>query len=726
MASKDEKKAPAASPDDEWFPEGATGADDDWMPEGVEGAEDEEAPVLAPDAAQAHRQSGPPQIGRGETFVNRAANAVPLGKPLVDIGATAQMQASPVLGRLLPRALARSLPGVLPGPGATLTPQARAELQAMGEEVPQEETPLSALDAYRQQRDRREERNELGSEQHPWMARLGTATGIGLSALAPLPAAKGAAGAGAGVLKRALAGARAGVLTGAGYGALTGLTEGNHDLTRPSLGEFAQAGANTVMGAGIGAGIGGTLGGVLPLATAFYQGVVKPTAAAAMLRAKGVPVTTGQMNPEGKLAQFEESSTAIGGIGKEIEKQRDAARTGWQNAVLDEARPPGMDRLDSSLPIPERLAQAYEGFNAAYAPARGVMVEPRTPGGVPLVPPTPAPLPPATPPPAPTTGPQMPGFPLTAPTPTPAPTSVLPLARDAKGRFLKRGQQPPAAPAPTAPSPASAPQQPTPPPQKGVFETTVDDPSVLATADERAVVKRFLDNELTLVEKAAEQGKVASDLLLQMRHNIRAKLAETERSQKFPQAQLLERAERQVTDILEASLPKEAVSALRAADAQYARYKPVESAVAKSGDQSGGFTPAQLSAAIRAETEKGAYARGAGGEMRDLAAAGREVLESKVPMTGARLLTSAPFLRVPTAMGSYIANLPGPQRFLLGETAPQRFLQSMEATMANALRSPYETGVREFLPQGSRPAFATEEQERQRALAEALGRTTQH
>lgn len=162
----------------------------------------------------------PPKVGAGETFVNRAVNAIPFGRPVVDALSAAALEF-----------------GSSGGTRATLTPQAQAELEAMGEKVA---TPESLLERYRQARDRRAQRTELGSEQNPWAGGAGTAVGIGLTALAPLPKAAGT-------------GLPAAAKTGATYGAIEGLTGGQADLTR---GEFGEALGETAKGALFGAGAG--------------------------------------------------------------------------------------------------------------------------------------------------------------------------------------------------------------------------------------------------------------------------------------------------------------------------------------------------------------------------------------------------------------------------------------------------------------------------------------
>lgn len=720
---------------EEWLLEGVAGdGDDEWFLSGVEGAppseeEEEKERQRQAAAAQAAKEAATPiQISPAEATINSGANNVPFGRPLVDVSSAISLSAAKPLGRLLPDALARRLPGVVAGPGATLTPQARAELEAMGEEVPQEPNPADEpdlVDTYRNARDLRRARTELGELQRPVSSGLGTLAGLGLSALAPLGAFRAAPN--ATILGRALAAGK----TGAAYGALSGLTDGAADLTRPSEATAMQAGADVLRGAGTGGALGFAAGFAVPAGRALYRGITEPSAAAKYLRGKGVDLTIGQMEPRGAVNQFEEASTSAGGVGPAIKNMRDAARPSWQNAVLDEARPPGMDRLDPALPVDERLSKAYEGFNAAYAPARGLQVEPRTPGGVPLLE-----RPPRQPaPPLPTPG-------VEAPPPRP---QVTPEGyklgadgryRDPKGRFVPLEKLPPELrPPPKAPdaSPEFGPVE-----AKPAFEAIVDDPSVLVDQNTRDSVRKYLTNQLTVLGDDAAEGTVKSDALLKMRSNIREEIRAKNKAQDFDSVRLLSRAEDELTGVINSSLPSETREALRAADTQYRRYKTVEDAVARSGDQPDGFTPAQLSAAIRANTEKGAYARGKGDELRKLARAGREVLDQKSPPTGARILTMGPtgYLTPLFALG---ANTPSGQRFMLGELPIQRGLQSAEARMAKLLsaRVPHEAVARGALPEPEQPLLPppppnmsvgkpaqvlTEEQRKQLALSEAIRR----
>lgn len=195
---------------------------------------------------KAYLASKAPTVGAAETWLNRAVNAIPFAKPLTDANTAYVMQIAKALGA--------------GEPGVKLSPEQRAQLQAMGEALPAEDAIPGVLESYRGARDTREARTAAGSAQNPVAAALGTGTGIGLSIAAPLPKATVGAGRTGRVLSNAL--------TGAGYGAATGLTEGKADLTR---GEMGQALLDTATGGLLGGGIGGLAGGVTELARPLLQ-----------------------------------------------------------------------------------------------------------------------------------------------------------------------------------------------------------------------------------------------------------------------------------------------------------------------------------------------------------------------------------------------------------------------------------------------------------------------
>lgn len=205
----------------------------------------------------------------------------------------------------------------------------------------------------------------------------------------------------------------------------------------------------------------------------------------------------------------------------------------------------------------------------------------------------------------------------------------------------------------------------------GQLADAADNPSVLATDETRAAVRRFIRNQMTLLRPDAD-GMVSSDQVLAARSAIR----EAVRDSDDPAVRrLMQTAADDLTNLLDAQLPAQAANVLRTTDARYGAYKVVEDAVRRGGDQTGGFTPSQLSSAVRSSMQPGAYARGEGGALRELARAGKETLDVQVPNTGSRLLAAGP---VPYITGplSYAANLPGPKAFLTGQTGAQEALRT--------------------------------------------------
>lgn len=158
------------------------------------------------------------------------------------------------------------------------------------------------------------------------------------------------------------------------------------------------------------------------------------------------------------------------------------------------------------------------------------------------------------------------------------------------------------------------------------------------------------------------------------------------------------RAESAVTQALESQLPPDAADVLRNADAGYAKLKVIENAVAGSKDQAAGLTPSKLSNAIAQSTDKAAYARGAGGSLRDLAGAGTKVFETTVPPTGVRTAAAlgaaglgyaSPHVALPImgagAGGALLAAAtPLGRRLAAGQTRPQRVAQQLTQALMGA------------------------------------------
>lgn len=213
------------------------------------------------------------------------------------------------------------------------------------------------------------------------------------------------------------------------------------------------------------------------------------------------------------------------------------------------------------------------------------------------------------------------------------------------------------------------------------------DPAILADDNARTTVSNWLRNQATQLPQGQplESGDLL-DLRSEIRKRVRGLTDDAQRD-------LLQNAEQRLTSHINGQLPPDAATALAQTDAQYSRYKILENALRKSGDRPGGFTPSQLSGAIREATDSGAYARG-GGQLRDLASAGAETFQTVMPNTGGRnaaigiplaAAIAKPTIGVP--MGAAALGMVGTQTgraLAAGETAPQQLVQALLQGSVNA------------------------------------------
>jgi hypothetical protein len=186
--------------------------------------------------------------------------------------------------------------------------------------------------------------------------------------------------------------------------------------------------------------------------------------------------------------------------------------------------------------------------------------------------------------------------------------------------------------------------------------------------------------------------------LLQLRSNIRQAARKANLSTDTvaqDKAAIYGNAEQHVTGAIESSLNPDQLAALQSADSQYGNYKIVENAVAASKDNIAGLTPQKLSQAVYNATADPAYARGAGGPLRELAQAGTQTFQTVVPPTGASLIPLGagaaavmhnPALAVPA--GAALLGGAGTQvgrNFAAGLTAPQVGAQKLAAALRQAV-----------------------------------------
>jgi hypothetical protein len=168
-----------------------------------------------------------------------------------------------------------------------------------------------------------------------------------------------------------------------------------------------------------------------------------------------------------------------------------------------------------------------------------------------------------------------------------------------------------------------------------------NDPGVLATDADRAAAAKWLDNQATLIKGDAET--VPAENLIEMRSNIRDQMRKLPNGSPFKA--VLDRAEDAITQSLDEGLSPEAAQALHQTDAKYRLYKVMEDAVARGGDRPGGFTSFQAEQALRHAMDRGEFARGGGGFLRQWIRSGRAVFETTSPPTGARAVTLADKLK---------------------------------------------------------------------------------
>lgn len=384
-------------------------------------------------------------------------------------------------------------------------------------------------------------------------------------------------------------------------------------------GEVVEAVKDALSTAAVAAPVAGAVPIIGAGANAVFKGMVKPTPAAKLLRSKGVDLTVGQQNPASVLGQLEQANTSSTGFGSLIQGQRQAGREAWQRAVVNESRPPGVaGKLQGELA--DQVGQVADEFGQAYGVLKGHRLEPEMYIG--------------------------------------------------KGKW--RGLI-------TDESLKGAAKT------KGIFDLAVDNPNIVATKESRELIRNYLRGQLSQLPKGASKNGMPADRAQALRSDIRTKIRDllggNPGSQERAQAEMLKAAEEGLTEIMEAQLPDDVSKALRATDAKYGAKRTLERAVASSADNPAGFTPHQLSQAVRQGSNTGAYARGGGGSLRALARAGRETLDTTVPPTGARLLmvplSNVPVLNMLPGALSYAANRPSIKPFVLGETALQRGSQSL-------------------------------------------------
>lgn len=394
-------------------------------------------------------------------------------------------------------------------------------------------------------------------------------------------------------------GLAAGAARGLGARALTaGLTEG-----------AVQGGLTAGPGERLrGAGTGAAFGAVLPGAGAALRRVATPlksTESARKLLRADVNLTPGELNPAGKINQWEQAlqSGAIGGSA--IRGARDESMRDFQRAVANRALAPGASPIGRGVTdVNEMVEQAAKGFEDAYAGS-------------------------------------IQGYNALQPS----------IVRTAGGDIPLKSY----------------------PQTRGAFEQAARQnyPGRHVTPTMRRDLNRSLQDQLGALPKS---GPVTGEQLQRLRSSVRSMARDTDVG---GERAILRGASESVTDVLRSQMQPDDFARLQKIDAAYPEFKILEDVTRRGGDQPGGWTPAQLSQAVRSATDLGDYAQG-GGRLRDLSKAGREVFEQRSLPTGERQVTTSLLGRagLPIAglIGSGLTKVKG--KVLAGETARQRALRA--------------------------------------------------
>lgn len=226
------------------------------------------------------------------------------------------------------------------------------------------------------------------------------------------------------------------------------------------------------------------------------------------------------------------------------------------------------------------------------------------------------------------------------------------------------------------------------------FLSATSNRGTMASPAARSMAQDYLDNQIGLLETKFGHP-IDSTQLLKLRSTIRAEIRDGKKSVNDDYrtaAKLMEPAEAAVTRALESNIPATAVAALKSADGRYGNFKILEKAIIKAGDNPDGFSPQNLSQAIRQGTAGGAYGKG-GGKLRRFAKDLAATIPAKTPPTGAAvpgILTPMaaiaaykPLALVAAGDAALTLTKTG-RRIAAGETGVQRGMQSLAHALGKA------------------------------------------
>lgn len=220
------------------------------------------------------------------------------------------------------------------------------------------------------------------------------------------------------------------------------------------------------------------------------------------------------------------------------------------------------------------------------------------------------------------------------------------------------------------------------------LQQVANNKGVGAGADIRQNAQDFLHGRLEAInEKAQVAGGWKSEHLIELRSEINEEIRNAGQDQAGKKyAQLLRAGRDQITDSINSQIPPDASAALQTANDAYPKLAIIRDAIKRGGDQAQGFTPAQLSQAVRQAADNNEYARG-GGLMRDWSSAGRDIFTERNPKTGHALSTAGilgymglhyPAVTLPAAgVGLGLVGTDVGRNLLSGQTRGQQYAQQL-------------------------------------------------
>jgi hypothetical protein len=385
----------------------------------------------------------------------------------------------------------------------------KAALDAGGK---QSEAAPGLVDTYRNVRGAEAMREARGDADNPMAALAGKGTGLALSLLAPLP--KFTAGAGAGPLGKLLATGG----TALGYGALNALTNGRADLTK---GEVGQALEDLKGTEGLAASKEDFKAGNYGRAALDFAGA-------------GIP---GALGTAGAISAVAPIAGKVGGAAlRRLVKPTDDARALMDKGVpltLGQMNPGGtMNRIENAGKHVAGAGTTIEAQREAAVNAwrQLAMKEGRAPGA-----------------------------------PPPAPTHNLNEQLDglyqgfepAYGAVKGVPVTPLVAEPAIGPATAAGERATTATPLHESMRAAGSDPSVLADDATLSKVRRYLDNQSSVLVNQMDAGQpINAGTLMSMRSSIRDAVRKALKAQDYSTAELLRGAEGKVTSSLESQLPR--------------------------------------------------------------------------------------------------------------------------------------------------------------------------